>query len=61
MARTPQGLGRLHEEAYAVPLHVRALYCASTFNVKQDEVLFESVRTFFWRQKKKWISKLLYF
>ena len=44
---TEKGLRRLHEEAYAVALVVRALYCVPTFKVKQEEVLFECVTTFF--------------
>ena len=78
MAQTPQtdsaeGVRRLHEEAYAVALVVRALCCCvPTFAVKQKYmVLFECLRFVFSRKKTSgyqrvsifklfWASRQLY-
>ena len=51
MAKIPQteGLRRLHEEAYAVGLVVRELYCVPCTKLQREttSVFFECVRTFF--------------
>ena len=53
MAQTPQTeyLARLHDEAFAVALVVRTLYCVPTLNVKQKKAFRMCDTIFFWYKK----------
>ena len=57
---TEKGLRRLHEEAYAVAVVVRELYCVPTFNVKQI-TWFSNVWFFFFFGTKKRVDVKEYF